>query len=98
MPFACVQLNPWRPSSLTSMPHGQLCGWHSGDPSLNPHAILKLALSSFNPNAGIGIAFSQSDECSAVTALNHDYIIENYKYKGYTKQGITFIAMKSGGT
>ena len=69
MPFACLQLNPWCPSSLTSMPHGQLCGWQSVEPSLSPHAILRLVLSSFSPSAGIGMAFSQSDECSAVTAL-----------------------------
>ena len=71
MPLAFLQLNPWRPSSPTSLPHDeQPCGWQSGDPSLSPHAILKLVLSSFSPRAGMGMAFSQSDECSPAIALS----------------------------
>ena len=47
VPFAFLQLNPWRPSSSTSLPHWQVCGWHRGVPSLNPQATLRLALSIF---------------------------------------------------
>ena len=47
-------------------------GWHKGEPSPSPQAILSDLLSIFNPSKGIGIALSQCEAWGAETAKSLD--------------------------
>ena len=70
LPADFLQHRPCLPKESTLVPQIQVCWWHRCEPKRRPQAMRRLELSNFNPRDDTGIAFNQSDEFGADTALS----------------------------